>query len=730
MKRRLAILLACVLTVQGIVPAAAEETAADAEAAGPIAVKLAEETAAETEDAAKELLAGKLMDEAGQDVPAYEELDAEAVQNEIAAPETDAAVMTEAVTDAATGAESETAVKPVNESDAEQTEEQEAETSADGAEELIIEPDYADVELAETALPETSVIAAGDVPIDAAHFPDERFREYVKQFDQNEDSILSKSEIQKVDTIYCYSYGISDFSGIEYFTALTGLNCSHNTLKSLDVSKNKALTFLICYGDDSSGLTSLDVSNNTALTVLACARNRLSSLDLSKNTALIQLDCAGNQLISLDVSKSIALTELTCEYNQLTNLDVSKNIALKKLNCDNNQLTNLDVSKNTALTELYCAENQLKSLDVSKNTQLLYIGCGDNQLKSLDVSKNTRLYDLYCENNQLMSLNLSKNMKLWVLHCKSNQLMNLDLSKNINLEKLFCSGNTGKIVLASIKGGWQLDLERVAGAGNAGRVTITSKIAGMTRKGNIISFVGDAPKTLTYTYDTGASGLAEDSEDKILEVTLTLSTEACTKHKFGEYVVTRQATALKKGTAVRTCTVCGEQQSKSVPKLKPTIKLSTSSVTLDVKKSVKVKVSALASGDAVASWKSSDTSIATVNKKGKITAKSKAGKATVTVTLKSGLSKKISVTVQKGAVACTSVTLNKKSLTLKKGKTFTLKATVKPASCTQKAAYKTSSKSVATVNSKGKITAKKKGTATITVTVGKKTATCKVKVVK
>lgn len=81
------------------------------------------------------------------------------------------------------------------------------------------------------------------------------------------------------------------------------------------------------------------------------------------------------------------------------------------------------------------------------------------------------------------------------------------------------------------------------------------------------------------------------------------------------------------------------------------------------------------------------------------------------------------------AVAVKKVTLNKTKLTLKKGKTATLKATVSPTNtANKKVTFKSSKKSVATVSSKGKITAKKKGTTTITAKCGTKKATCKVTV--
>ena len=85
-----------------------------------------------------------------------------------------------------------------------------------------------------------------------------------------------------------------------------------------------------------------------------------------------------------------------------------------------------------------------------------------------------------------------------------------------------------------------------------------------------------------------------------------------------------------------------------------------------------------------------------------------------------------------GKVKTVAVTnLPAKQLTLKKGKSFTLKTKVSVSGkkVSKAVTYKTSNKKVATVNAKGKITAKKKGTATITVySKADKKKTCKIKV--
>lgn len=82
-------------------------------------------------------------------------------------------------------------------------------------------------------------------------------------------------------------------------------------------------------------------------------------------------------------------------------------------------------------------------------------------------------------------------------------------------------------------------------------------------------------------------------------------------------------------------------------------------------------------------------------------------------------------------VAAKSISLNKKNVTLKKGKTTTLKATVSPKNTTDKVVFTSSNKKIATVGkTTGKMKAVKAGTCKITATCGSKKAVCTVKVTK
>ena len=229
----------------------------------------------------------------------------------------------------------------------------------------------------------------GPVYISNLIFPDETFLNYVKRFDKDHNGTLYPAERYAVTEIDVNSKNITSLKGIEFFPNLKVLNCGHNRLTSLDVSKNTVLQELVCWENQ---LTSLDVSQNTALQELECFENKLTSLDVSQNPALQKLDCWDNRLTELDVSKNTELTYLKCSYNRLTELDVSKNTELTYLTCSYNRLTELDVSQNTKLTALYFDTNQITSLQADNCTNLTVIFTGGNKYK-VEVYKKTRILD-------------------------------------------------------------------------------------------------------------------------------------------------------------------------------------------------------------------------------------------------------------------------------------------------------------------------------------------------
>ncbi len=228
--------------------------------------------------------------------------------------------------------------------------------------------------------------------------------------------------------------------GIEYFTGLVYLYLSgHNSVTSVDLSQNRALTYLEIL---SSPLGSVDVSMLKKLTHLGLYGCSLTSLDVRSNTALTYLDYSNNTLSSVDVSHNTELTYLACENAGSTGLDLSANTKLVGLNCNRNELGGLDLSGNPLLANLNCNLNELSGLDLSGNPLLANLNCYDNRLSSLDLSHNSRLSTLSCGNNLLTRLNLSNNPELIVLLCQNNSLTEIDISAHNGLMHFFdCSGN-------------------------------------------------------------------------------------------------------------------------------------------------------------------------------------------------------------------------------------------------------------------------------------------------
>lgn len=127
-----------------------------------------------------------------------------------------------------------------------------------------------------------------------------------------------------------------------------------------------------------------------------------------------------------------------------------------------------------------------------------------------------------------------------------------------------------------------------------------------------------------------------------------------------------------------------------------------------------------------AKWKSSKSSIASVNNSGKVKAKKK-GKTTITATV-DGKSVTCKVTVKKKKTKSSKPTikLNKSTASVYVGKTIKLKATVTGKS--KKVKWSSSNKSIATVNSKGKVKGVKAGKVKITAEANGVKATCVVTV--
>ena len=144
-----------------------------------------------------------------------------------------------------------------------------------------------------------------------------------------------------------------------------------------------------------------------------------------------------------------------------------------------------------------------------------------------------------------------------------------------------------------------------------------------------------------------------------------------------------------------------------------------SKITLDLKKATigvgeKLNLKVMktpAQAKTTYTWSSSAPKVVYVSQTGKIKARKK-GKATITVKSANGKQAACKITVKK---APKKISFKQKSLTLKKGKKATLKVKLPAGTASRKLTFSSSKSSVAAVSAQGKVTAKKAGTARITV---------------
>ena len=418
------------------------------------------------------------------------------------------------------------------------------------------------------------------------------------------------------------------------------------------------------------------------------------------------------------------LSGLFIEACNITTLDLSKNANLETVNCGDCKMTKLDISGCANLRDLMCYNNQLTNLDVSHNPALEYLCCWDNKLTSLNVANCPNLIMLACDNNQLTALDVTKNTKLASLTCTFNKITKLDISKCPTIAANVKGTGVrigGTISFNNGVDTWWLECDDTVELTGGSAVLIpTVKVTGKAK------YTVDVGVKLKIDPDGTAKGF-KSSKKKVATVD---STGLVTPKAKGKTKIT-----FKVGKKTRTLTLTVND-----PSIPSWVKLDKAgTITWYKQDPLTLNVTLPNNTWTGLKWKSSNKKVATVSY-GKLTFK-KAGTTTITVTTTRGKKKaKVKIKVIDGSKASAIKINPPASTTLKVGEKLTLTASATiarpsdPKNPTKdpKAKWTSSNKKVLSVNkTTGEITAKKAGTATITVTAGsKKKARIKITVVK
>ena len=257
------------------------------------------------------------------------------------------------------------------------------------------EPVFGDI-VSETELPAAEA-SASSVPLDEAHFPNKKFREYLAAKDENKNQILDCNEIQQITSLNAgdigtYQDNIS-MEGYQYLTSLEDLTLlmegKHDVSLTLDFSSlpnlKKLKVNLFCDDPWEDGI----------------AWSTPAILSLTSNSQLedLTVDCDVRDIL-LPTDCNIRKYSISCwdsGYDDWANHSHDKNTP--------NRLVDL-IPQMPELEEIFISNFGSIALDTSRNPHLRILdldGTGDWGLSSLfDFSKNPELEVLRLHNMPLL----------------------------------------------------------------------------------------------------------------------------------------------------------------------------------------------------------------------------------------------------------------------------------------------------------------------------------------
>ena len=334
----------------------------------------------------------------------------------------------------------------------------------------------------------------------------------------------------------------------------------------------------------------------------------------------------------------------------------------------------LDLSELAELQNLNIDAESLTKLNVSGITKLYALNCGANQLTSLNVKGCTDLQTIYCDRNQLASLDVSGLQKLERLGCTQNKMTSLNVSGCTNLKILECQINQ----LTSLDMSGLPKLEAI----ECGNNLLTS----INLKGSQLGYLYCEDNPLT---SLDFSGLTNKN------ISLRCYNTPLTKLVYIDGTTLNVAASPPSGGAV---SIVGASTGNASVRAAANKDYTFYDWTISVEGGESQNFAQPSSF----SFKISGGGVFTV------IANFAGGPANVPVS---------------------SITLDKTSLNLNEGETYSLKATIAPANATNQAVtWKSGNEGVATVTAAGAVKGTGAGTTAITATADGKTATCNVTV--
>lgn len=231
------------------------------------------------------------------------------------------------------------------------------------------------------------------------YIPDENFKNRLIELgiDTNTDGEISYEEAEaKTGELNLSTQQITDATGIEAFINITKLNANLNQLSSLDLSENKSLREIYCWGNQLSELIFYPVTN---LKIVDCSDNNLNNLNTNNPWKSIrELYCDHNQLTHLSINQP-NLQILDCSHNFLEDLYIdASNEDLTGVICNNNNLSSIIIDGKNEIEAIEASYNSITQIELGYSVDELLLN--NNLALEMDISGIPFINNLYIENNE------------------------------------------------------------------------------------------------------------------------------------------------------------------------------------------------------------------------------------------------------------------------------------------------------------------------------------------
>ncbi len=427
----------------------------------------------------------------------------------------------------------------------------------------------------------------------------------------------------------------------------------------------------------------------------------------------------GKQKLAISVV-NVEVTDLELEGNFSVNVNDTKKINVKVNNQDNisTYLTYKSEDETIAKVDAY---GNVTGIKEGKTHITVTNGDASNSVEITVIATDIKIEEININENELnLNVGEKKTLSVNVVPSNASQKELEWSSSDTSVAKVDSNGTVFAIskgyAIISVKSDDEINSQITVYVNEEEKIILSNYNIEM-EVGETTKLSANIPVKFTSS-DVSIASIDQDGNIKALKAgKVTITASANNKKNTCIVVVSKKETPIKPTPIVEV---------KSIVVKENNIKLTEGDT-----KTLIVNVNPSDATNKIVKYTSEDSSIATINSNGVITAK-KSGKTKIIITSVSNknIKSEVLVTVKAKVIEVSSISLNTSSKTLIEEDKFSLVVTYVPQDATNKSVtWSSSDTSVATVDSNGKVTAKKKGSATITAsTYNNKTASVKITV--